>query len=81
MADRREREEESGRKSGAKSRNRLVIPGRRQKKNQVNLTDAESRIMPVSCGGLERAFNAQAAVDMKTMLIVTRAGTRNGCAG
>lgn len=29
MADRREREEESGRKSGAKSRNCLVIPGRR----------------------------------------------------
>jgi hypothetical protein len=28
--------------------------------------------MPVSGGGFEQAFNAQAGVDMKTMLIVTR---------
>jgi hypothetical protein len=43
-----------------------------QAKDQVNLTDGESRIMPISGGGFEQAFNAQAGVDMKTMLIVTR---------
>ena len=41
-----------------------------QGKDQINFTDAESRIMPVSGGGFEQAYNAQASVDMKTMLIV-----------
>lgn len=39
--------------------------------DQVNLTDEESRIMPVSGGGFEQAFNAQAGVDTQTMLVVT----------
>jgi transposase len=39
--------------------------------DQVNLTDAESRIMPVSGGGFKQAYNAQAAVDTQSMLIVT----------
>jgi len=39
-------------------------------KDQVNLTDEESRIMPVSGGGFEQAYNAQAAVDMETMIVV-----------
>jgi len=34
------------------------------------LTDEESRIMPVSGGGFEQAYNAQASVDMDTMLVV-----------
>ena len=38
-------------------------------KDQVNLTDSESRIMPKS-GGFEQTYNAQAAVDSKSMLIV-----------
>ena len=38
--------------------------------DQVNFTDEDSRIMPVSGGGFEQAFNAQASVDMDTMLIV-----------
>lgn len=38
--------------------------------DQVNLTDAESRIMPVSGGGFEQAYNAQTAVDADTMLVV-----------
>jgi len=41
-----------------------------QDKDQVNLTDEESRIMPTSGGGFEQAYNAQAAVDMETMVIV-----------
>ncbi len=39
-------------------------------KDQVNFTDSESRIMPTSGGGFEQAYNAQASVDMDTMLIV-----------
>ena len=38
--------------------------------DQVNLTDEESRIMPKSGGGFEQAYNAQAAVDHASMLII-----------
>ena len=38
--------------------------------DQVNLTDEESRIMPTSHGGFEQSYNAQAAVDTQTMLVV-----------
>ena len=40
--------------------------------DQVNLTDAESRIMPVSGGGFEQSYNAQAGVDIETMMVITR---------
>ena len=36
------------------------------------MTDEESRIMPVSGGGFEQSYDAQASVDSKTGLIVTR---------
>jgi transposase len=39
-------------------------------RDQVNLTDEESRIMPTSRGGFEQSYNAQAAVDTETMLVV-----------
>ena len=38
--------------------------------DQINLTDEESRIMPVAGGGFEQCYNAQAAVDAPTMLIM-----------
>jgi len=41
-----------------------------QDKDQVNLTDEESRIMKVSGGGFEQCYNGQLAVDMDSMLIV-----------
>lgn len=41
-----------------------------RKKDQVNLTDEESRIMPSSDKGFIQAYNAQAAVDVDTILIV-----------
>jgi len=44
-------------------------PGPR-KNDQVNLTDEESRIMPSSDKGFVQAYNAQASVDVDTMLIV-----------
>ena len=39
-------------------------------KDQINLTDDESRIMKVSGGGFEQCYNAQVAVDMDSLLIV-----------
>lgn len=45
-------------------------PGARAK-DQVNLTDDESRIMPASGGAFEQAYNAQASVDVESGLIVT----------
>jgi transposase len=39
-------------------------------KDQVNLTDEESRIMLVSGGGFQQCYNAQAGVDTETMLVV-----------
>lgn len=38
--------------------------------DQINLTDEESRIMPVAGGGYEQAYNAQACVDAGSMLVV-----------
>lgn len=43
---------------------------------QINLTDEESRIMPVSGGGFEQAYNAQAAVDTRSLLVVATAVTQ-----
>jgi IS5 family transposase len=40
-------------------------------KDQVNLTDGESRIMPTSGGGFEQTYNAQAGVDTASKLIVS----------
>jgi transposase len=48
-----------------------------QAKDQVNLTDAESRIMPSSSGGFEQAYNAQAGVDVQTHLIVAQHVTQH----
>lgn len=40
-----------------------------QPKDQVNLTDEESRIMPVSGGGFEQCYNAQAAVAEDSLIV------------
>ena len=42
-------------------------------RDQVNLTDEQSRIMATSGGGFEQCYNAQAAVDTQTMLVVGQA--------
>ena len=39
-------------------------------KDQVNFTDEDSRIMPAPGGGFEQAYNAQAAVDTDSLLVV-----------
>jgi hypothetical protein len=38
--------------------------------DQINLTDEDSRIMPVAGGGFEQCFNAQAAVVADSLLVV-----------
>ena len=57
-----------------KKKPRGKVPNSPQKKikdkDQINLTDKASRIMPVSGGGFEQAYNAQACVDVDSMLIV-----------
>lgn len=47
-----------------------------QAKDQVSLTDAESRIMPTH-NGFEQAYNAQASVDIATHLIVAHHVTQH----
>jgi len=75
MAERRAKEKSSGRKPGGHPPAQPQ-PGP-QPKDQVNLTDADSRIMPTSAGGFEQAYNAQAGVDVATMLIVEQHVTQN----
>jgi transposase len=38
--------------------------------DQINLTDADSRIMPATGKGFEQSYNAQAAVDTESLLVV-----------
>ena len=68
QAERAAKEQARGRKLGGKQPQEPT-PGPRPK-DQVNFTDEDSRIMPVSGGGFEQAYNAQATVDMATLLIV-----------
>jgi hypothetical protein len=75
MAQRKAKEESSGRTPGG-SPPAEPQPGARPH-DQVNLTDADSRIMPASGGGFEQAYNAQAAVDVGTMMIVAQHISQN----
>ena len=63
VAVRREKAAETGRKP------KPPESGPR-KNDQVNLTDEESRIMPSSGKGFDQTYNAQAGVDIATMMIV-----------
>ena len=65
---REEKAEATGRKPGGKPP-QPPTPGPAAK-DQINLTDEESRIMPVAGGGFEQAYNAQATVATDSMLVV-----------
>jgi transposase len=69
VAARAKKSEDTGKKPRGKEP-KPPTPGPAPK-DQVNLTDEESRIMPVSSGGFEQSYNAQAAVDTASKLIVT----------
>ena len=74
MANRAAKEKDSGKKPGGKPP-QAPTPGPKDS-DQINLTDEESRIMPVSGGGFEQCYNAQAAVDAATMLVVATGVTQ-----
>ena len=68
VAERAKKEQASGKK--AKGKEPKPPKSGPTAKDQVNLTDAESRIMPTSGGGFEQTYNAQAGVDTASKLIV-----------
>ncbi len=68
MSQRQAREKETGKKIRGKAP-KPPEPGIKDS-DQINLTDEESRIMPIAGGGFEQCYNAQAAVDAQTMLVV-----------
>ena len=63
---------EQEKRTGKKPRGRPPEPptGGVQDKDQVNLTDEDSRIMKVAGGGFDQCYNAQAVVATGSMLIV-----------
>lgn len=72
---RAKKEKEQGRKLGGR---KPIEPNPDPKpSDQVNLTDEESRIMPTPGGGFKQAYNAQAAVDMDSRLIVENHVSQN----
>ena len=75
QAKREAREKETGKKPRGKPPKPPTSGP--QAKDQVNLTDEESRIMPTASGGFEQAYNAQAGVDVKTHLIVEQHVTQH----
>jgi len=68
MAAREAKIAATGKKLGGKAPQPLVEGPRPS--DQVNLTDEESRIMPVAGGGFEQCYNAQAAVATGSLLVV-----------
>ncbi len=68
MSKRQAKEKETGQKLRGKAP-KPPEPGVKDS-DQINLTDEESRIMPVAGGGFEQCYNAQAGVDADTMLVL-----------
>jgi transposase len=69
LAAREQKQKDSGKRPGGKPPS--PPSGGVKPTDQVNLTDPESRIMPRSGGGgFEQSYNAHAAVDTDSMLIV-----------
>jgi len=70
MARREAKARDTGKKPGGKPpQPPNADPG---PQDQINLTDEDSRIMPTAGGGgFEQAYNAQAAVDTGSLLVVT----------
>jgi len=75
LAERKAKEQKTGKKARGRQP-RPPEPGPRDT-DQVNLTDKESRIMPISGSGFEQSYNAQAGVDIETMLVISRHLSQN----
>jgi len=68
LAAREAKAEASGKRSGGKPPEPPAAgPG---PKDQINLTDEDSRIMPVAGGGFDQCFNAQAVVAAESLLVI-----------
>jgi len=69
---------EHEKRTGKKPRGRPPEPptGGVQEKDQINLTDDDSRIMKVPGGGFDQSYNAQAAVATGSLLIVANEVTQ-----
>ena len=67
-----DKRETKSKQSGKPPRGKTPVPPVEgaQDKDQINLTDEESRIMKVAGGGFDQCYNGQIAVDMDSMLIV-----------
>ena len=76
LAQREARAKETGRKPRGRGPRPPTASGPGDK-DQVSLTDEESRIMPASGGGFEQAYNAQAGVDVESHLIVEQHVTQH----
>jgi len=68
LAARQAKAEATGKKPGGKPPQPPVEGARPT--DQINLTDEESRIMPVAGGGFEQCYNAQAVVAAGSLLVV-----------
>jgi len=74
IAAREEKSQRTGKKPGGRDPE-PPTPGPRPT-DQINFTDEDSRIMPIAGGGFEQAYNAQAAVDTASMLVVSTGVTQ-----
>ena len=77
LVTRKDKEQKTGKKTRGKSPKCPEAELEPRDKDQVNLTDEESRIMPTTGGGFEQCYNAQASVDVDTMLVVGQHLTQN----
>jgi transposase len=68
LAAREEKAAATGKKEGGRKPTPPVEGP--QPKDQINLTDEESRIMPVAGGGFEQCYNAQAVVAAGSLLVI-----------
>lgn len=74
LAARAEQEKRTGKKSPG--RPPACPSGKVEDKEQINLTDEDSRIMPVAGGGFDQCYNAQAVVATGSLLIVANGLTQ-----
>lgn len=74
LAARAEQEKRTGKKPPG--RPPAAPSGTVEDKEQINLTDEDSRIMPVAGGGFDQCYNAQAAVATGSLLIVANGLTQ-----
>src|ERR1700687_3626689 len=74
LAAREAKTEATGKKPGGKPPEPPVEGP--QPNDQINLTDEDSRIMPVAGGGYDQCYNAQAVVAVESLLVIAVEGVQ-----